>query len=163
MAIGVRTVFDRSLVDAAAPMGSWFNANYYRNAPISITPYPENVTGAGTVPGLAFNVKNLLGQVDKANPWQLFAVSDEQRGHRQIKYAMCKTDDACFEWLCSNFEPVAGNADKHIELFADEDEYGWRAIDADPQEILISIFLVNEDDMNLRIPMTCARVYQIRK
>ena len=47
-------------------MGSWFNVNYYSNAPLSITPYPEDVTGAATVPGLAFNVKNVLGKTKHA-------------------------------------------------------------------------------------------------
>jgi hypothetical protein len=144
-----------------APMGTWFNANYYRDRPITITPYPENVF-SGTVPGLAFNVSNLLGPVNPADPWQLFSVSDVPRGYRQVKYAIARQNDDCCHWLSQHLEPVPLNQDDFVELYVDDlGEYRWRAQDAE-HRIMISVFVANTDDA-IGIPVAGCRTYQIRK
>merc|ERR1712151_417603 len=92
-------------------------------------------------------------------PWHLFFVSDVPRTYRQLKYAMCRSDDDCFEWLCSHLDPVPGNADQHVELFTDDGEYRWRAVDAE-HKVLVSVFMVNDSDDVERIPLQLARRYE---
>jgi hypothetical protein len=63
-----------------APKGLWLNANYYRGALPTLTPYPEGNCTDSEVPGLTVKPATLLNNYE----WALFKVAHRKTGYQQV-------------------------------------------------------------------------------
>eukprot|EP00438_Fugacium_kawagutii_P026441 Skav205637 [mRNA] locus=scaffold8181:12808:14364:- [translate_table: standard] len=158
--------FDGSLCEEGAPRGTWFNANNFGRGCITLTPYPETVN-TKTVIGLAFKPCDLLNATEN---YQLFKVSEKWREYLQVKYAVVKESDPYYKWFAANMEPVLGNTDEFVALVRGSNGYHWKAVDADvpltsllEQKVIVSVFVVNDDDNYPTLSAELHRRYVIRK
>eukprot|EP00438_Fugacium_kawagutii_P013352 Skav207021 [mRNA] locus=scaffold2740:211455:213334:+ [translate_table: standard] len=152
--------FDGILCEEGAPRGTWFNANNYRGGTITVTPYPERVN-TPTVKGLAFRPCDLL---DATENYQLFKVSEIPRTYVQVKYAIVKESDPYYDWFGVKLQPVLGNEDEFVSLVKEYDGYDWEAMDAAaPQKVMVSVFVVNDDDNHPTVNAALHRPYDIKK
>ncbi|CAK8994139.1 unnamed protein product [Durusdinium trenchii] len=150
--------FDGDLCLPGAPMGTWFNANNYRGRTITKTPYPEPFDGA-MVTALAISVPQLLNLEEV---YHLFKVTERPREYLQVKYAIVKESDACFDWFANHLDPVYDNTDEFVRLYLEDGNYQWCARDA-VHKVMVSVFVVNNDDRHPSISVGNCRDYPIEK
>ena len=156
--------FDGPLCDDDAPMGTWFNANYYKAGPISLTTYPETVD-TPFVKALAYPVAAFF---DPEKNYELFQVSNIQRTYLQVKYFLLEDTDPYIEWARGRLEPVGrtrhgdGYCDEYVELRWDGEGWHWRAVDSE-NKVLVGLFLRNDDDHEPRLLFENCRAYNIKK
>lgn len=71
-------------------------------------------------------------------------------------------NDPYYHWFGANMERVLHNVDGFVALFKDYDGYHWKAVDAE-YRVMVSVFVVNDDDDHPTVSAELHRPYDIRK